>query len=164
MAPPRRPKLQRRIVDARTRRREAEPRAEAGGTAESHVMPPAPVEGGGMPSADDDGLTVSEMPAGQMTGGPATGSQMAGGDTGGAAMVGMTPGEMPRGEMRGSLSGEMPSAGMTVAGMAAAMGAGADSGMPAGQMAGGDVVPNVGAIDLPGEWRLVLVPASGVAK
>jgi hypothetical protein len=85
-------------------------------------------------------------------------------------MTGMVTTDMPRGEMRGGPLGEMPAAGMTGAGMpgagmtSAAMGAGVDSGMPPGQMGGGEAVPSVGAIEMPGEWRLILVPVPAGTK
>jgi hypothetical protein len=145
------------IRDARRRRPEIESGAasNAGGADHGSTMPEAAAEGGAMPSGSDDGLAISDMPGGQMASGQTTGA----GEVGG--MVGMMTTDMPRGEMRRSPVGEMPSAGMTAPGMAAGTtDTAADSGMPAGQMAGGEAVANVGAIQLPGEWRLILVPAS----
>ena len=114
----------------------------------------APGEMPGMAGAAGDGLATSEMPPGAMTAG-----------TGGAAATasdGLATSDMPAGAMvaasGGGMSSGMPSGGMTMGTSSGAQ----SSEMPGGAMSAAEGV--VGAIELPGEWRLILSPVSGQTR
>jgi hypothetical protein len=115
---------------------------------------PAAGEMPGMPGAAGDGLATSEMPPGRMTaatGGPA-----------GTASDGLATSDMPSGAMVAASGGDMrsgmPSGGMTIGTSGDAL----SGGMPSGHMSTPEGV--VGAIELPGEWRLILSPVAGKTR
>jgi hypothetical protein len=116
--------------------REMMPRRPTGAVVTTGVMPGADMPRGEMTEAAGaiGEVLTGEMPSGQMT------------ETKAGPMGEVSAGEMPRGEMRASKGG--------------ARGEVLGGEMPRSEMTEAEIEKGIGAIELPGLWRMTISPVS----